>query len=117
MLTSPKVRDIIERKVATPELARRLTEVENPSRETVKRVMKCIDRFGKDLFEMQWAKHTGRTTNEIVINREAWLDYTETLTDSATERTPSEVDGDSSKTKVALEGLEEETHRDDRDTS
>lgn len=65
-------------------LARRLPEVESPSRETVARVMEfidLIDRFGTDLFELQRAKHTVRNTNEIVINRAAWLAYTETLTD------------------------------------
>ncbi|WP_255171246.1 hypothetical protein [Natrononativus amylolyticus] len=76
--------------------------------------MTFIDRFGKDLFEMRWAKHTGRNTNEIVIDREAWLDYTETLTNSATEPTPSEVDGGSPEPT----SLSKTRHtRDDRDTS
>ncbi|MFC4989682.1 hypothetical protein [Saliphagus infecundisoli] len=94
VLTSPNVRDVIERKVATPALARRLPEVESPSRETVKRVMEFVDRFGTDLFEMRRAKDTGRTTNEIVIDRAAWLEYAEGLTDGSN----SEPDVDSTET-------------------
>lgn len=114
VLTSPNVRDVIERKVATPALGRRLPEVESPSRETVKRVMEFVDRFGTDLFEMRRAKDTGRTTNEIVIDRAAWLAYTETLTDG----TKSETEVESTETDdgalapeagTALERLENAT--------
>ncbi|WP_114576290.1 hypothetical protein [Saliphagus sp. LR7] len=110
VLTSPNVRDVIERKVATPALARRLPEVESPSRETVARVMEFIDRFGTHIFELQRAKHTGRNTNEIVIDRGDWLAYTETLTDAAQSGTHTTGDdSDRTEMETALDHPEDAT--------
>lgn len=56
--------------------------------------MKFVDRFGTELFEMRRARDTGRTTNEIAIDRAAWLEYTVTLTDG----TQAEVEARATET-------------------
>ncbi|MFC6951951.1 hypothetical protein [Halorubellus litoreus] len=82
-LKSPKVRDVIEREVATPELAKRL-DVHDPNPNTVRRVMEFVGKFGKDLFEFYAASGDERrnSTNLVVVDREAWVSYTERLRDA-----------------------------------
>lgn len=106
VLKSPKVRDVIERKVYSPELAQRLPQVENPSRETVKRVMEFIDDFGKEMFDMKWAKNTGRNTNEIIIDRDKWLDYKDSLTDTESREREGAVERDTDPAEEADEILD-----------
>ena len=76
-LSSTKVRDVIEREVATPELAKRL-DVRHPNRNTVRRVMEFVGRFGKDLLEFAPSSCSDRRndTNLLIIDREAWREYT-----------------------------------------
>jgi polyhydroxyalkanoate synthesis regulator phasin len=82
-IKSPKVRDVIEREVATPELAKRL-DVKDPNPNTVRRVMEFVGKFGKDLFEFYAASGDERrnSTNLVVVDREAWVAYTERLSDA-----------------------------------
>ncbi|MFC6954761.1 hypothetical protein [Halorubellus litoreus] len=77
-LSSNKLQDVIEREIATPELAKRL-DVRQPNRNTVRRVMEFVGRFGKDLLEFAPASSTDRRNdrNLIVIDRDAWCEYTE----------------------------------------
>lgn len=89
-LTSPKVKDLIRREVATPELAKRL-DVKNPNRNTVKRAMRFIGEFGGDVLEFKPASETGRRANEIVIDREAWVNYEERINDAKGEHATSTV--------------------------
>jgi len=79
-LSSNKLQDVIEREIATPELAKRL-DVRHPNRNTIRRVMEFIGRFGKDLFEFAPASSDDRrnSTNIVIIDRDAWRDYAETI--------------------------------------
>ncbi|WP_323677547.1 hypothetical protein [Halorubellus sp. PRR65] len=81
-LSSNKLRDVIEREIATPELAKRL-DVRHPNRNTVRRVMEFIGRFGKDLLEFAPASSTDRRNdkNLVIIDREAWREYTNQFSD------------------------------------
>jgi hypothetical protein len=81
-LQSSKVKDVIECEIASPELAKRL-DVERPNRNTIRRVMEFIGKFGKDLFEFAPASRGPRnnTTNLVVVDREAWVDYADRLSD------------------------------------
>ena len=83
-LTSPKVRQVIEREIATPQLAKRL-DVDDPNPNTVRRVMEFVAKFGKDLFEFYAASGDERrnSTNLVVVDREAWVDYADRLDDAA----------------------------------
>ncbi|WP_227134627.1 hypothetical protein [Halorubellus salinus] len=81
-LTSNKLRDVIEREIATPELAKRL-DVRHPNRNTIRRVMEFIGRFGKDLLEFAPASSDDRRNdrNLVIIDRDSWRDYTQQFTD------------------------------------
>ena len=96
-LKSPKVRDVIEREVATPELAKRL-DVHDPNPNAVRRVMEFVGKFGKDLFEFAPASRGPRnnTTNLIVVDREAWVAYADRLSDPG-----NDSDGDAAATPGA----------------
>jgi hypothetical protein len=63
-LQSSKVKDVIEREIASPALAKRL-DVDGPNRNTIRRVMEFIGQFGTDLFEFGPASSDTRrnTTN------------------------------------------------------
>lgn len=76
MLPSTKVRDILEREIATPELSTRL-DVENPNPNTVRRAMQFVGQFGKDLMEYD----DDDKTNKIVIDRNGWVEYTQEISD------------------------------------
>ncbi|MFC6954937.1 hypothetical protein [Halorubellus litoreus] len=95
-LSSNKLQDVIEREVATPELAKRL-DVRHPNRNTVRRVMEFIGRFGKDLLEFAPASGDERRNdrNLIIIDRDAWHEYTSQF---------SEADAVNGVTATASEG-------------
>jgi len=82
-LSSSKLTDVIERELRTPELAKRL-DVRRPNRNTVCRVMEFIGRFGKDLLEFAPASGDERRNdrNLIIIDRDAWQDYTGQFSDT-----------------------------------
>ncbi|MFD1527493.1 MULTISPECIES: hypothetical protein [Halobacteriales] len=86
MLPSTKVKDILEREIATPELAQRL-DVENPNANTIRRAMKFVGKFGKDMMEFD----DSEKTNRIVIDRNAWVAYTKEIADVASESDDSTV--------------------------
>jgi hypothetical protein len=77
-----KLRDVIEREVATPELANRL-DVRRPNRNTIRRLMEFVGRFGKELLEFAPARSDDRRydRNLIIIDREAWREYTSQFSD------------------------------------
>jgi len=95
-LKSPKVEDVIEREIATPELAKRL-DVERPNPNTVRRVMEFVGKFGKDLFEFYPASGDERrnSTNLVLVDREEWLEYCDRLNDTRDE-SDDRVAGDAS---------------------
>ena len=76
ILPSTKVKDILEREIATPELAKRL-DVEDPNANTIRRAMTFVGKFGKDMMKFD----DSEKTNRIVIDRDAWVDYTQEITD------------------------------------
>lgn len=78
VLPSTKVADILEREIATPELAQRL-DVENPNTNTIRRAMKFVGKFGKDMMEFD----DSEKTNRILIDRDAWTEYTKKVTGMA----------------------------------
>lgn len=98
-LSAAKLRDVIERKIATPELAKRL-DVRHPNRNTVRRVMEFIGRFGKDLLEFAPASSTDRRNDQnlVIIDRDAWGEYTSQFSDrdavNGVTATASEGDGE-----------------------
>jgi archaellum component FlaC len=73
VLKSTKVKDILEREVATPELAKRL-DVENPNPNTVREVMKWMGEFGDGV--LTFDTESGKQ-NQVVAEREDWVEYTE----------------------------------------
>jgi hypothetical protein len=77
-----QVRDI-EREIATPELAKRL-DVRHPNRNTVRRVMEFIGRFGKDLLEFAPSSSDERRNerNLVIIDRYTWTEYTQQFQDT-----------------------------------
>jgi len=83
-LSSTKLRDVIERESATPELAKRL-DVRHPNRNTVRRVMEFVGRFGKDFLEFAPSSCSERRNdrNLIIIDREAWREYTSQFSDDS----------------------------------
>ena len=85
-LPSTKVKDILEREIATPELCKRL-DVEDPNANTVRRAMKFVGKFGKDMMEFD----DSEKTNRIVIDREAWKEYTKEVTEIASSTDDSTV--------------------------
>ena len=80
VLPSTKVKDILEREIATAELAKRL-DVEDPNANTIRRAMKFVGKFGKEMMEFD----DSEKTNRIVIDRDAWIEYTEEITDVVAE--------------------------------
>lgn len=82
-LKSSKVKDVIEREIASPELAKRL-DVERPNRNTIRRVMEFIGQFGKDFFEFAPASSGPRNnrTNLVIVDREAWIEYADRLSEA-----------------------------------
>ncbi len=85
VLPSTKVKDIIDREIATPELAQRL-DVDDPNANTIRRAMNFVGKFGKDMMEFD----TDQKTNRIVIEREEWIDYTKEITDIVSDSTASD---------------------------
>lgn len=76
-LPSTKVRDIIEREIFTPELAKRL-DVEEPNANTIRRAMKHAAKFSKGIIEFDTES---KKTNQLVIDRDEWVQYTQKFTD------------------------------------
>jgi hypothetical protein len=78
-------KDVIEREIRTPELAKCL-DVANPNRNTIKRVMEFVGRFGDDVIKFVPASTTDRRNfkNLIITNRGAWTDYTDRINDCRT---------------------------------
>lgn len=77
VLPSTKIKDILEREIATPKLSRRL-DVKNPNTNTIRRVMKFVEEFGNDIMEFD----NSTKTNRLVIDRDAWVEYTQEVTES-----------------------------------
>lgn len=77
VLPSTKLADVIHRKVATPELDKRL-DVCNPHAQTVSRVMGFIADFSGGLIEIDHDAHP----KQLVIDRDAWAEYTDRVNEA-----------------------------------
>lgn len=78
VLTSSEIGDLITTEVATPELASRL-DVADPNPNTVRRVIGFIDQFTPSWFEL----NTDASPTRLLIDRDCWVEYTETITNLA----------------------------------
>ncbi|MDG5821666.1 hypothetical protein [Natronococcus sp. A-GB7] len=76
VLPSTKIKDILEREIATPKLSRRL-DVKNPNTNTIRRVMKFVGEFGSEIMEFD----DSAKTNRLLIDRGAWVEYTQEVTE------------------------------------
>lgn len=73
-LPSTKVRDIIDREIYSPELAKRL-DIESPNNNTIRRTMNFVGQFGGEIFEIE----DEDKTNRIEFSRDDWLDYSDSV--------------------------------------
>jgi hypothetical protein len=89
------VKDVIEREIASPGLAKRL-DVERPNRNTIRRVMEFVGQFGNFEFVPASRGPRNNTTNLVVVDREAWVDYADHLSDPG-----DDSDGDPAATAGA----------------
>lgn len=93
-LKSGKVRDIIEREIATPELAKRL-DVRNPNQNTVRRAMDFLGKFGGDLIEFK----TDQKVNRLEADYDDWVEYEHGVMEQA-----SSGDQSGTSAEVATDG-------------
>jgi hypothetical protein len=102
-LSSTKLQDCIEREIRTLELAKRLN-VANRNRNTIRRVMELIGRFGDDIIEFASASSAdrGNSKNLVVINRNAWTDYTDHI--NKREEGPTPIHSGSGSHEVRADG-------------
>lgn len=116
-LPSTKVREILVREVydGDDELGQRL-KIVDPNPNKIKRVMRFVGEFGGDVMEFD----TSEKTNHIVIDRDAWMDYQETVadlttsSDTETDLTP-DYDGVSTTEEVSYSEESEEEMREKAD--